>query len=52
LRRILQEGNNSGVLFNTAAWNSCCFLPCLSQISAVVGVFFVCTLNVVALGES
>jgi hypothetical protein len=40
LRRILQEENNSGVLLTTADGNSCCFLPCLSQISAVVGVFF------------
>ncbi len=39
LRRILQEENNSGVLFTTAAGNSCCFLPCPGQISAVVGVF-------------
>ncbi len=40
LRRILQEENNSGLLFTTAAGNSCCFLPCPGQISAVVGVFF------------
>ncbi len=38
LRRILQEESNSGVLFTTAAGNSCCFLPCPGQISAVVSV--------------